>query len=137
MATFVVQRDLPGITPEALQSAALRSKSCCAEMTSEGEPVRWIRSFFQPETQQTNCYYEGATASVIAEVNKRAGIPYTAIADVVEMTPEMVSSRYFREQAHRSSVYRALQWWCQERPSADAPYLRRRAEMGAGGSRSL
>ena len=60
MATFVVQRDLPGITPEALQSAALRSKSCCAEMTSEGEPVRWIRSFFQPETQQTNCYYEGA-----------------------------------------------------------------------------
>jgi hypothetical protein len=90
MATFVVQRDLPGITPEALQSAALRSKTCCAEMTSEGEPVRWIRSFFMPETAQTSCYYEGASAAAIKEVNRRAGIPYTAIVDVVEMTPEQV-----------------------------------------------
>jgi hypothetical protein len=90
MAMFIVQRDLPGITPEAMQSAALRSKTCCAEMTEEGQPVRWIRSFFLPNTMQTNCYYEGATAEVIKEVNRRAGIPYSAIADAVEVTPDMI-----------------------------------------------
>jgi hypothetical protein len=90
MSTFIVRRHLPGITPEEIQSAAIRSKTCCAEMTSEGEPVRWIRSFFLPETSQTNCYYEGATADVIKEVNRRAGLPYSDIADAVELTPEMV-----------------------------------------------
>ena len=24
-------------------------------MTSEGQPVRWVRSFFLPETAQTHC----------------------------------------------------------------------------------
>ncbi len=61
MPFFVVKRDLPGVTPEALQSAGLRAKSCCAEMTNEGQPVRWVRSFFLPETAQTHCYFEAAS----------------------------------------------------------------------------
>jgi hypothetical protein len=90
MATFVVKRDLPGITPEALQSAGVRAKSCCAEMTSEGEPVRWIRSFFLPETAQTHCYFEGATKEAVQEANTRAGIPFQEVMMVMEMTPESV-----------------------------------------------
>ena len=90
MAVYVVKRELPGITPEALQSAGVRAKTCCSEMTSEGQPVRWIRSFFLPETAQTHCYFEGASAEAVEEANKRAGIPFTQIAMVVEMTPEMV-----------------------------------------------
>jgi hypothetical protein len=90
MATFVVKRDLPGITPEALQSAGLRAKTCCAEMTSEGQPVRWIRSFFLPETAQTHCYFEGATKEAVEEANTRAQIPFTLVTAVVEMTPDAV-----------------------------------------------
>ena len=40
MAYFVVHRDLPGITPEALTGAGLRAKTCAAEMTAEGQTVR-------------------------------------------------------------------------------------------------
>ena len=47
MSLFVVERDLPGITPEELQSAGLRAKTCCAEISEEGQSVRWIRSFGQ------------------------------------------------------------------------------------------
>ena len=39
MPLFVAKRTLPGITPEALMSAGLRAKTCCAEMTQEGESV--------------------------------------------------------------------------------------------------
>jgi hypothetical protein len=88
MPTYVVERTLPGITPEALQSAGLRAKTCCSEMTREGQPVRWIRSFFLPESAQTHCYFEGATAEDIAQANERAQIPFTRITQVVEMTPE-------------------------------------------------
>jgi hypothetical protein len=90
MPLFVVKRDLPGVTPEILQSAGIRAKSCCAEITGEGQPVRWVRSFYLPETEQTHCYFEGVSKAVIEEANQRARIPFTGIVEVVEMTPEMV-----------------------------------------------
>jgi hypothetical protein len=90
VAYFVVQRDLPGVTPEALQSAGMRAKTCCAEMTHEGQPVRWVRSFFLPETAQTHCYFEAASRASVEEANQRAKIPFTRICEVVEMTPDAV-----------------------------------------------
>ena len=90
MAQFVVTRHLPGITPEALQSAGVRAKTCCAEMTQEGQPVRWIRSFFLPESAQTHCYFEAPNRQAVEEAQHRARIPFTEIVEVVEMTPEAV-----------------------------------------------
>ena len=90
MPIFVVKRDLPGITPVEVQSAGLRIKSCCTELTDEGQPVRWIRSFFLPETSQTHCYFDARSKASIEDANKRARIPYTEISEVVEMTPETV-----------------------------------------------
>jgi len=90
MPFFVVTRDLPGVTPEVLQSAGLRAKTCCAEMTTEGQPVRWVRSFFLPATAQTHCYFEAPSKGAVEEANNRARIPFTQITEVVEMTPEMV-----------------------------------------------
>jgi hypothetical protein len=90
MALFVVKRDLPGITPEALLSAGMRAKTCCSEMTSEGQPVRWVRSFFLPETAQTHCYFEAPTRAAVEEANQRARIPFTQITDAVEITPDSI-----------------------------------------------
>lgn len=90
MPLFVVERELPGITPDALQSAGLRAKTCCAEMTDEGQKVRWVRSFFLPESSKTHCYFEGVNAHAVEEVNQRARIPYVKISEVVEMTPDLV-----------------------------------------------
>ena len=88
MAVFVVKRELPGITPDALQSAGLRAKSCCAEMTNEGQPIRWMRSYFLPETAETHCYFEAPSKGAVEEANRRARIPYKQIAEVLEMSPE-------------------------------------------------
>ncbi len=90
MPLFVVNRTLPGITPDALMSAGVRAKTCCAEMTQEGESVRWVRSFFVPATEQTHCYFEAASKEAVEEANNRAKIPFVDVAEVVEMTPEAV-----------------------------------------------
>jgi Protein of unknown function (DUF4242) len=82
MSIYVVKRNLPGITPEMLQSAGIRAKSCCAEITGEGQPVRWIRSFFLRETEQTHCYFESGSKSAVEEANQRARIPFTEIVEV-------------------------------------------------------
>jgi hypothetical protein len=88
MALFVVERELPGIQPEMLTGAGLRAKTCCAEMTEEGRSVRWIRSFFLPESSETHCYFEGNDQATVEEANRRANIPFRRITQVVEMTPE-------------------------------------------------
>lgn len=90
MSFYVVKRELPGITPDTLQSAAIRAKTCCAEMSQEGQPVRWVRSFFLPFTSQTHCYFEAASREAVEEANQRARIPFTEIAEVVEMTPDSI-----------------------------------------------
>ena len=84
MACYVVTRHLPGITPDALTSA----KSCADEMTDEGTPVRWLRSFFIPKTEQTHCYFDAPSADAVKEVNERANIPFTEIYEAQELAPE-------------------------------------------------
>jgi hypothetical protein len=90
MSLFMVMRDLPGVTPDALGSAGLRAKTCCAEMTEEGQPVHWVRSFFLPQSSQTHCYFEAASRQAVEEANRRAKLPYQKIVEVMEMTPESV-----------------------------------------------
>jgi hypothetical protein len=90
MPYYVVQRKLAGVTPEELTGAGLRAKTCCAEMTDEGTPVRWIRSYFLPETEETHCYFEGDNADIIKEANERAQIPFASISEVMELSPESV-----------------------------------------------
>ena len=90
MSCFVVTRHLPGITPEALTSAGIKAKSCAAEMTDEGIPIRWLRSFFIPKTEQTHCYFEAPSSDAVKEVNERANIPFSEIYEVQELVPEAV-----------------------------------------------
>ncbi len=90
MSCYVVTRHLPGITPEALTGAGLKAKSCAAEMTEEGIPIRWLRSFFIPKTEQTHCYFEAPSPDAVKEVNERANIPFIEIHEVQELVPEAV-----------------------------------------------
>jgi len=88
MGCYVVIRNLPGITPEALAGAGLRAKSCAAEMTEEGTPVQWLRSYFIPETEQTHCYFEAPSFDAVKEVNERADIPFSKIHEAQELLPD-------------------------------------------------
>jgi Nickel responsive protein SCO4226-like len=49
MPQYMVERHLPGITPEQLTAAAARAKSVTNEMTQQGKPVRYLRSTFRPK----------------------------------------------------------------------------------------
>jgi len=60
MGCYVVIRNLPGIMPEALAGAGLRAKSCAAEMTEEGTPVQWLRSYFIPERRVSETMTQAA-----------------------------------------------------------------------------
>ena len=85
MQVFLVERDLDGISMADLsgtQQAAIRQ---AAAMRREGDGVRYLRSFFVPDDGRCLCLFEAKNATVVAELNLRARLPYTRIIAAIEV----------------------------------------------------
>ena len=91
MSKFLVERYLPGLTPEQLGAAAIAAKETTASMTSEGTPVRYLRSTFIPGEDKCYCLFEGPSADVVKTANERAQLPYERIIDAMHVAAEDVS----------------------------------------------
>ena len=85
MPYFMVERHLPGITPEQLQAAAKRAKSTTADMTQQGTPVRYLRSTFIPSEEKVFCLFQGASQESIEEANRKADIPFNRVTEALHI----------------------------------------------------
>jgi hypothetical protein len=90
MPLYVAIRHIPTLTQDALKGAGARINTCAVGMQTEGCDVRWLRSFFLPETSQTHCYFEAPTRDAVVDLNERAGMPYERLLEVAQMTPDTV-----------------------------------------------
>ncbi len=90
MPTYVVERHLPGITPDQLQAAAARAKSTTAAMAGEGMPVRYLRSTFMPAEEKCYCLFEGDSAQTVEQAQERAEIPYDRVVDAMHISSDEV-----------------------------------------------
>ncbi len=88
MSKYLVERHLPGITPEQLSAAAGAAKSTTAAMTREGTPVRYLRSTFIPGEEKCFCLFEGASADVVRTANNRAQLPYECIVEAMHLASD-------------------------------------------------
>ncbi len=88
MTTFVVERYLPGITPEQLTAAAGSAKSTTARMAQEGTPVRYLRFTFIPGEEKCYCLFEGPSADVVKTANERAQLPYERIVEAMHLAAD-------------------------------------------------
>jgi hypothetical protein len=88
MSKYLVERHLPGITPEQLSAAAGAAKSTTAAMTREGTPVRYLRSTFIPGEEKCFCLFEGASADVVRTANNRAQLPYERIVEAMHLASD-------------------------------------------------
>ena len=87
MAVYLVDRDLPGITMEQLGAAQKAAIDTSERFTSEGKPVRYIRSTYVPGESNCMCLFEAASADMVKEVNEAANIPFTRIVEAMDLTP--------------------------------------------------
>ena len=88
MATYLVERSLPGITPDQLIAAAESAKRTAAAMTQEGTPVQYLRSTFLPGEETCFCLFEGSSADDVGSVNDRAQLPYERIVEAMHLAAE-------------------------------------------------
>ena len=87
MPVYMVDRDLPGITPEQLAGAQQAAISTSQQFASEGKPVRYIRSTFVPQEARCMCLFEAPNAERVRDVNDAAKLPYTRIVEALDLSP--------------------------------------------------
>jgi hypothetical protein len=88
MATFMVERYLPGVSAGQTAAVELLAKQLAMHLPPEGGTVRHLRSLFVPQDEQCFVLFQAASAYVLAETLERLGIAYERIAEVIDLTAE-------------------------------------------------
>ncbi len=84
LATFLVDRTLPGLTAELLAEAHRCLQEAVRRVSGSGEEVRYVRCTYLPEEQRMLCLFEAATADVVRRVNEIAQMPFRRITPARE-----------------------------------------------------
>ena len=87
MAVYMVDRDLPGITLEALADAQKAAIETSEQFTADGKAVKYIRSTWVPNDSNVRCLFESSDAELVKQVNETAQIPFTRIVEAMDLTP--------------------------------------------------
>jgi hypothetical protein len=83
---YLVERYWPGVTSELLDEALNRGRRVMEEMSRGGTRVRDLCCTLVPGEEVVFSVYEGPSADAIRELNERAGIPVSRIAEAIWMT---------------------------------------------------
>ena len=92
MTKYLVERYLPGLTPDQLAAAAGSARSATTAMTQEGTPVQYLRSTFIPGEEKCFCLFEGPSADVVRLANDRAQLPYERIVEAMHIASDDLGS---------------------------------------------
>ena len=87
MKTYIVDRDLPGVTLEQLAAAQQAAIETSERFTEEGKPVRYIRTAWVPSESHVMCMFQSENGQLVRDVNEAAGIPFTRIVEAMDLTP--------------------------------------------------
>jgi hypothetical protein len=86
MPRYIIERSVPGLTPDALAAAGRRSMQVLAEMPD----VKWIRSYVSDAEGKIYCEYDAPSIAAVVEHARRAGLPVDKVAEVaMEISPAM------------------------------------------------
>jgi len=86
MATFMVERYLPGAGSGEAAAADLLAKQVAMHVRAEGATVRHLQSLFVPQDEQCFVVFQATSAHTLAETIQRAGIAYERITEVIDLT---------------------------------------------------
>lgn len=87
MSVYMVERDLKGISMEALGGAQKAAIGKAKEMSADGTAIRYIRSTFAPEDGRCMCLFDAASDEDVKRLNDEAGLPYHRVVPAFDLTP--------------------------------------------------
>ena len=87
MSTYLVERDLLGMTRGQRAAAHRAAAETARRLTAAGNPVRYIRSLFLPLEARCLCLFEARDAKCVRRLNDTAQIPFTSVTEALELCP--------------------------------------------------
>lgn len=87
MPVYLVDRDLPGVSPDGLGTIHQAALVACLQFRDAGQSIRYIHSVFIPGEQRCLCLFEAGDESLVGAVNEAAGLPFTRIVAALRFTP--------------------------------------------------
>jgi hypothetical protein len=84
VATFLVFRDLPGVTRDQY-SAAQRAVADTVARAAGSDRIRYRGGFFLPGKARAICVFEAGSAAGVAAVNQQAGVPFTEVVAAIDL----------------------------------------------------
>ncbi len=86
MATFIVDRVMPGLTPELLVEAQRLLHQAALRFSGGAETVRYLRCTFLAEEQRCICLFEAPSADAVRRVNDMAQVPFRRVRPCTEFS---------------------------------------------------
>jgi hypothetical protein len=105
LALFVVERDLSNVSPEQLRLNQRDIASACMQLKAQGKRIRYIGSAAVPVDGRALDLFGADSAELIKEVQASAGVHYSRIVEVLDLTPSFVHRETSRS---RRSLQRAV-----------------------------
>jgi hypothetical protein len=87
MSTYMVERNLKGISMDDLGGAQKAAIGKAAEMKTAGTEISYIRSTFAPEDGRCMCLFEADSAADVKRLNDDAQLPYDRVVEALDLTP--------------------------------------------------
>lgn len=92
MATFLVFRQLPGVTRDQYAAAQQAAMDAASQSSADGRIVQYLGGFFFPGAGRAICIFSADSAADVAMVNQDAGVPFTEVLEAIEMQPRATCS---------------------------------------------
>jgi hypothetical protein len=85
VASFLVFRDLPGVTRDQYAAAQHAAADAARRTSATGRKVRYLGGFFLPAAARAICIFDADTAADVTAVNTLAGVPATDIIEAIDL----------------------------------------------------
>ena len=87
MATFLVLRQLPGVTRDQYTAAQQAVSAAARQASAGGRGVHHRGGFFIPGKGRAICIFCAESLMDVTAVNEQAGVPFTEVLEAVELRP--------------------------------------------------
>ena len=86
MATFIVDRVMPGLTHELLLEAQRLLHEAARRVSGGAGTVRYLRCTFLVDEQRCICLFEAPSADAVRRVNDIAQVPFRRVQPGIEFS---------------------------------------------------
>lgn len=83
--TFLVEHYWPGVSVRAFRAAADQVRAAAEEISLANAPIHFLHSTLVPEDENAFCVFSAASAALVEQAYRRAGVGFERIVDALEL----------------------------------------------------